>query len=293
MNYRLSLPYNSYSSVSEAFKFITEFIAFHVEGIQSSNSNGWIEYDYNKIIDYLDTSNLDSFNIVSNFSNYLDFKNSITFRRLHLLQLNLFAFSLESPANMRFEELLYSAAKKGFTMMLRFDFSKAKWQSERLIDNYKAFNKNFEHLPKIWDDELSPILGEVIDISKNPGHLKETQGIILMAAPEMWFGPGSWKLFDKKRVMSFPKAIKIKEILPDVIYVKLFDPDESDYEKYEILDLQKKFREWTRMDEIEQNLNQTSSKPTKAATLKLDIRDSDNTIEKLNITDLTKNKRNK
>jgi hypothetical protein len=293
MNYRLSLPYNSYSNVSEAFKFIIEFIAFHVEGILASNSKGWIEYDYNKIIDYLDKSNIDSFNIVSNFSNYLDFKNSITFRRLNLLQLNLFAFSLESHANIRFEELLCSAAKKRFTMMLRFDFLKAKWQSERLIDNYKAFNKNFEHLPKIWDDELSPILGEVIDISKNPGHLKETQGIILMAAPEMWFGPGSWGLFDKKRVISFPKAIEVKEILPDVVYVKLFETDEPDYEKYEILDLQKRFREWTRMDEIEQSLNQASSKPSKAATLKLDIRDPDNAIEKLNITDLTKNRRNK
>lgn len=291
MNYRLSFPYNSFSNVSEAFKFITEFIAFHVEGIQSSKSKGWIEYDYNNIIDFLDKSDLDSFNIVSNFSNYLDFKNSITYRRLHLHQLNLFAFTLESHANIRFEELLCSAAKKKFTMMLRFDFLKAKWQNERLIDNYKAFNKKFEHLPKIWDDELSPILGEVIDISKNPGHLKETQGIVLMAAPEMWFGPGSWDLFDKRKVMSFPKAVEVKEILPDVVFIKLFDPVESDYEKYEILDIQKKFREWTRMDEIEESLNQKHSKSTKAATLKVDLRDPDNMKERLNITDLAKHKR--
>lgn len=274
MNYRLSFPLNSFSSVSEAFRFITEYIAFHVEGILSTDSKGYIEYDDDKIISYLEKNNLDSFNLVSNISKYLDFKNSITFRKIDLLKLNLFAFSLESHNCIKFEELLNTAAKRNFTMMLRFDLSKAIWQSERLTDNYKAFNKSFEHLPKIWDDQLSPILGEVIDITKNPGHFKETQGIFLMAAPEMWFGPGSWELFDKKRVMSFPYAMGIKEIFPDVVNVKLFDPDESDYEKKEILELQRKFREWTRMDEIEESLNKSISKPDNTVIFKLDLRDN-------------------
>lgn len=247
--YFLSFPKGVFQGCSEAFKFIVEFIDFPIKAMQYTCSD-FMKYDYNKLIEYLEQNKLDSFRLYSEYPNFMASKNHLSFT-----QSNIYEFGIDHKNCMDFEGLLHFAKKKGFTMMLCFDFDKALWQNERLIDNYKSFNREFEHLPKIWDDTLSPILGELIDISKNPGHWTETQDIVLMAAPEMWFGPGSWKFFDKERVMSFPKAMEIKEILLDVVYVNLFDADEPDYESKEILDLQREFREWTRMDEIEQALS--------------------------------------
>jgi len=254
MNYCISFSHSTYLNGFEAFKFITRFVNFPIKRILYTGVNDFLRYDYNKIVEQLSKSKIDSFNLASDYPDFLASKNLITFRQ-ELHKLDIFWIRIEHSNNMKFDELLKSAADKDFTMMLNFDMPKAHWQSERLIDNYKSFNREYEHLPKIWDNTLSPILGELIDISKNPGHWVETQDFVLMAAPKMWFGPGSWKLFDKEQVMSFPKAKEIKEVLPDVVYVNLFDAEEPDYESKKILGLQKEFREWTRMDEIEQSLS--------------------------------------
>lgn len=250
MKYYLSFPHDTFSDSLEAFKYIAEFIDFPIKAMQYTGSD-FMKYDYNELIEHLDKNKPDTFGLFSKYSDFTASKNTLYFTKF-----NNFVFDLESINRIKFDELLQSAIKKGFTILLGFDFGKALWQNEQLFDNYKSFYRDYMHLPRRWDDTLSPIFGDLVDISKNPGHWVETQDIVLMAAPEMWFGPGSWKFFDKERVMSFPKALEIKEILPDVVYVNLFDVDEPDYESKKILKLQKEFRKWTKMDKIEKSLCQ-------------------------------------
>ena len=78
----------------------------------------------------------------------------------------------------------------------------------------------------------------------------------LMAAPEMWFGPGSLRYFEKQRLLSFPDAKKIQQLTDGVIYIELFDWETPDYEAEKILSLQRRFRNWVKMDEIELRLNE-------------------------------------
>lgn len=256
MNIILSFPFDSFKDTSEAFLFIDEFASYYKKGILSSKSpDGFIEYDLKEITNYIESNRLDSFNLISNYSLYFEFINSITFRRSYLNQLNVFSFSLESISNIKLKELIESSAEKMFSTLFIYDALKSAWQNEIVISNYKTFNKKFDHLVRIWDDELSPALGELIDISQNPGHLKETYSMVLMAAPEMWFGPTSMIYFDKENFKKFPKANKISEITSNVLYIKLFDWSIQDYENQDILNLQQNFRKWTKMDEVENELN--------------------------------------
>jgi hypothetical protein len=256
MDIWLSFPYDSFKSTADAFEFIINDTLFHKEGILSSIDNkGYIDFDKDKIVKYLDENQLESFNLVSNYSLNFEFENSVTFRRNSFTNLNIFCISIQGFSELNFEGLISASLKKGFTMCILFDLSKSNWQNEIIVSNYKTFKKPYEHLPKIWDRRISPMLGEVIDISKNPGHYKETYSIVLMAAPGIWFGPNCWQFFDKKNVLSYQDAMEVKEIIPEVVYVKLFDWDTTDYETAEILSKQKSFRKWTKMDEIEESLN--------------------------------------
>lgn len=269
MNIVLSFPYESFKGTSEAFNYILNFINFNIEGILSPREyQGFVKFDLDEIIKYLDNNKLDTFNIISNYSINFDFKNSVVFRRSKNKDLNIFICSIEEQNGINLSNLIKSAKEKNFTMGLLYDSSKTKWQNEKIITNFKTFNKPYEHLPKIWDSKLSPMYGEIIDISKNPGHICETFQIVLMAAPEMWFGPGSWKFFDKSLVESFPDAIKINIIFPDVIHVKLFNYTALNYEIIDILTLQRRFRDWIKMNEIEEKLNKKIIISNNVVTLK-------------------------
>jgi hypothetical protein len=275
MNIWISFPYNAFSDTVHAFKFILKYTNFNIFGILTSSSRGFIEFNEEEIVSYIYKENKDSFILVNEYSTDLDFKNSIKYRRNSNLQANIFCFLIEHPSKINFESLIKDSAKIKFTKCILFDSLKSRWQNEVDIENYKSFSRSYEHLPRKWDDKLSPILGEIIDISKNPGHLKETYGTILMAAPEIWFGPGSWQFFDPKDILSFPNAIEIKEIIPEVIYVKLFDWKIPDYETPEILALQKQFRQWTKMDSTENLLDMAVQKSENVVSIKIDFKKKD------------------
>jgi hypothetical protein len=120
--------------------------------------------------------------------------------------------------------------------------------------NYEYYKRPHAHLKKVTDPSLPPILGHKVDVRQNPGHRRLTYAMQLMASPEMWFGPGAWKYFDKKLVTSFPGVEEVRYLTDDIVYVRLFDWETPDYEAPEILSLQAAFRQWTKMDEIEQLL---------------------------------------
>lgn len=276
MAIKLSFPFESFNDSSEAFKFIIEYVNFHKEGILSSiDPSGFIDYDRDRIVTYLQENNLTTFMLVSNNSQYFDFKNSVTFWRNSRKQLNTFSISVESHEGVNFNALLSAAEGLNFSTVLNYDLINSKWQNEIHVLNYQTFNRPYEHFPLISDER-----GGIIDISKNPGHYMETYSIALMAAPEMWFGPTSWLYFDKTRILSFKEALEIREIGKHIVYVKLFDPEATDYEDTQILLLQKKFREWTRMDEIEKHLNSKVKQASLSAELNITLTESGKQIEK-------------
>jgi hypothetical protein len=161
------------------------------------------------------------------------------------------------------DELVAGLVKYDLTTACIFDFSKAKWQSEEFIANYEYHKRPHDHLKKITYPNMPPILRTRIDVFQNPGHETLTYTMSLMAAPEMWFGPGSLKYFDKERLLSFPDAKRIQRLPDGVIHIELFDWETPDYEAREILDLQRHFRDWVKMDEIELMLNEVIKQKTK------------------------------
>ena len=105
-------------------------------------------------------------------------------------------------------------------------------------------------------------------------------------------GPNSWNYFDKKLVSSFSAAQSIREISPDVIHIKLFNANIPNYEAQEILELQKNFRLWTHMDEIESQLNKKIIPATHIAQLELNL-SGENAKENLTILDIIGKKKRK
>jgi hypothetical protein len=297
MTFCISFPQEAFKNTADAFKFIVPYLGFHKEGILSSGEDDeeLVEFDERKIEAYLNEHNLTNFSIVSNASAYLEFDNSVTFRRSELKSLCLFFCSVQKMELLNLAALLKAAALKGFTTAFIYDSGKSKWQNQEIVANYKTFGRPYAHLPKRWDPTLSPGLGELIDISKNPGHNKETYTMNLMAAPEIWFGPGSWEYFVKEKITSFPFAKEIRNIDTDILYVKLFDWNAPDYETPEILAIQSKFREWTGMNEIEEQLNRKVKSAHQALEMRIEIDEHGNTIKTQqtiwNILNLTNRKK--
>lgn len=270
MRFNISFSLNTFETLRDALTFAKNYTKSNKEGLLYTEKDILMFRDKN-FWEEFDKGYLDSFEIIEQYSTYGYFGDTITYRRESLKNLEIFLYSVELKENLLLKELLNEAYKLDFSFAYIFDPHKSKWQNEKIINNYKTFKRPFEHLPKRWDPVLSPILGEVIDTFQNPGHNTETYTMSIMAAPEMWFGPASWNYFNKKKVISFPDAEIIQEIMPNVVYIKLFEWDTSNYEAPKILSLQKKFREWTGMDEIEKLLDEKMQLPKEAATLRIEL----------------------
>jgi len=195
-----------------------------------------------------------NFIMVEQNSDGIDFGRKVIFRKNISKDLAILIFTINDINDIKLDYLLDRATHLNFSFAYISDMTKTKWQNEKIISNYQAFGKDYQNLPKIYDKILGPIIGETIDISKNPGHCIETYGIAMMAAPEMWFGPASWEHFDKQKVLSFANFKQTKVIAPNVVYVKLFDHSLNSYETEDIFHLQKIFRDHVGMDDIERYL---------------------------------------
>lgn len=257
MDIVISFPFNSFQTCADALTFIYPFINIDIIAIWSgkSFSGGYNAFEWEDAIEKLKKNDDVFFSLSSEFNNFHEEKNSIMFRKDKNKAAALFFLKLEEEVNIQLEELLIASVKLDFALAYKCDLLKSRWQSEEIIANYEHYKRPYDHLKKIVDPKLPPIIGRKIDISENPGHQKLTYTMNLMAAPEMWFGPGAWKYFDKDLITSFPELKGMRFVSDDIIYIKLFDWNIPDYEAPEILDLQRKFRVWTRMDDIEKELD--------------------------------------
>ncbi|MDN5204925.1 hypothetical protein QQ008_26280 [Fulvivirgaceae bacterium BMA10] len=115
-----------------------------------------------------------------------------------------------------------------------------------MIDNYKVFNKPYDHLRQYWDEELQV---NKVDVSNNPGRIEFAPGLVLMSCWRMYFGNSFFKHVSRERILSFEGAHRIEEQDNGVVFVELYaDVFESGNEENK--EKQKQFREWIEIDKL-------------------------------------------
>lgn len=148
------------------------------------------------------------------------------------------------------QELVRSVVSlPGFSSAYIGDREDEFWQSETSPDNYKAFGRPHDHLPKTSEGNLRA--GEErIDIRGNWGRGVPLGPIWLWAASTMWFGPPAFRLLDRSRLLALPVGT-VREQAGGRIRVDLFP-----YEWYETdidaaRDRQRTFWDWMRLLDLE------------------------------------------
>jgi hypothetical protein len=252
MNHWISFPDNSFPDSGSALEFLYPFVRMPIASIMSGKSfdSGYEPFQLEDAIARLTEHRDNSFLLSEETTEPLGQENRIVYRR-EPFHIEYFVLTLDAEALVDIAGLMVAAADRGMSFAYKYDFWKSYWQSVELINTYEYNKRPYAHLKRLHEPNVPRVLAKV-DISENPGHQRLTYSMQLMAAPEMWFGPGCWKYFDRDRVASFPDAEEVRWLTADLLYVRLFDCNTADYEAGAILDLQKKFRAWTEMDKVEQ-----------------------------------------
>jgi hypothetical protein len=106
----------------------------------------------------------------------------------------------------------------GFACALVGDADDVFWQSTEAVNTFKVFGRSTEGLPMGWDEDFGC---EKIDVSQNPGRQVAVGGLWLWAASKMWFGPASFALIDRERLLQLPVG-RVTARPGDVFVVELF-----------------------------------------------------------------------
>jgi hypothetical protein len=255
MKYWISFPDGSFQGPGSALEFIYPFIRMPIVSIMSGKSfeGGYETFRLEEAVMRLNENRDRSFLLSAETTEPLREENRIDYHRESFKKIQYFVLTLDAENLVDIAGLMLAAGERGMSFAYKYDFWKAYWQSVELINTYQYNKRPYAHLKRLIEPNKPAILARV-DISENPGHQRLTCYMQLMAAPEMWFGPGCWAYFDRNRVDSFPDAEEVCWLTGDLLYVRLFDWSTPDYETEKILDLQKKFRAWTEMDKVEKEL---------------------------------------
>jgi hypothetical protein len=262
MKYWISFPVNSFETSGVALAFLHPFIRIPIKSISSSVSfeMGYEEFQLEEAVAGLHKNKDKTFSLSSDDIKPEPGMTEMSFHHSAAPYTEYFVLDLADEKDVDLPAFFVAAAGKGMTFAYKYDFWKAFWQSADLINTYKTHKRPYAHLKRMEHRIGLPILAKV-DISENPGRQTLTYAMKLMAAPEMWFGPGCWDYFDKTRGASFPDAEEIQTLEGDIVYVRLFDWTTPDYEAGQILDLQERFRKWVGMDEVEAQLQERLKRP--------------------------------
>lgn len=252
MDISISFPVDTFTS-AEALEFVCPFVHMPLLSINAHKSfPGHAEkFDLLAALVRLEKNRDCAFTLLSDSYDWIEAKNRIHFFHNIVTKIDYFVVALDDESNIYLDELIQAAGDYGMTFAYKTDPIKALWQSEQCIGSYEIARRPHTHLKKIFDPNMPISLQTRIDIGENPGHQIITSSMRLMAAPEMWFGPGCWIYFDQERVSSFPCLEDSRWVTPDLLHVTLFDANTPDYEEVKILCLQEQFRKWVRMREVE------------------------------------------
>jgi hypothetical protein len=257
MKYLISFPLEVFESSGNALAFLYPFIRVPILSIMSgkSFSGGYEDFRLDEAIAALHANKDKTFSISADAVEPDGEEIRMSFHEMPFQNTAYFVLTLEGEDNVDVPAFVAAAAAIGMSFAYKFDYKKAFWQSVELINTYETNKRPYAHLRRLDEPGTPPSLAK-IDISENPGHQRLTYGMQLMAAPEMWFGPGCWKYFDQARVLSFPDAQEVRDLGGGLIYVRLFDWQTPDYEAGKILHLQERFRKWVGMDAVEVHLQE-------------------------------------
>lgn len=251
-NIKISFELNTFKNNIDAYKLIKDIVSFKVNSFYDSLG---IIAQYNNEIDienHLLNHNDNTFILGGNIEDNDDFE-KIIFKREHpIFNMENINISINVLENLDFDLLISKIHDSSFSTAYVTCNEKTRWQNEIFVNQFDVFKQPYTFVkrkPNFMSS--SPDAGDMIDIFYNPGHERKVYGMQIMAAPEMWFGKKALEIFDKNDLLNFPNAIEINELENGIVHVKLFDFDEPDWQVPKILNLQKKFREWTKMNEIE------------------------------------------
>ncbi|MGV3529501.1 MAG: hypothetical protein ACO1OO_11445 [Flavisolibacter sp.] len=157
--------------------------------------------------------------------------------------------SLFFPTN---EEVSILISHDGFISSYLFDENYTYVQSTPFENNFTGLNFQDEILNSVKNTpyEIGVFDNKEYDIRFNPGRSQLIQYTFLMAAWKMWFGKEFFKIVSKEKILSFPHAIKIAEVQPDLVYVQLFDRVDQSHTPDSML-RQWKWRDWLNYDDLE------------------------------------------
>jgi hypothetical protein len=261
MRLQISFSKGAFENTGLAFQFVLEYLNCNMTSILSNkaySSNEWIT-DPDEIVRELASTNDYSFTIHNgsepDASLYDENVSVVTFLRESNYQIEILTFDMKDDSFLDLENLLLAANRLSFTTAHHFDYMKARWQSEQIVSNFEVFHMTHDHRPKVVHPVWGKSSGLTIDISNNPGRDILTFGMRLFAAPEMWFGAGAWQYFNLNDLLACPVVEEARIIIDNLLYVKLFDADVEDYEHVSILELQGRFRQCSKMNEVEELLN--------------------------------------
>lgn len=261
MRFEISFTKGAFDNAGEAFSLATSYLKKPLTVIQSPQSfpqGVWIG-DYSNMQNALSTNGDSSFSLhdgskISDL-NAVGTVNGVVYWRDEGFSTDVIAMELMDDSFLDLDAFIVAATVRKFNFAMLYDAGKAAWQNEQVISNYYAYGKSLEGRQLISHPYWTEKVGFTVNIRNNPGRHVHTHNMRLMAAPEIWFGPGAWGYFEEEDVQAFERAMEKASVAPGTIYIKLFDAHASDYEDKEILDIQRSFRACTKMDAIEELLN--------------------------------------
>lgn len=251
----VSFEKNIFKDSLEAYYYMKGLVNFNITQCYLQYRNGQQSFDEAEIESYLLEYNDSTLTLGAETEDNDDFE-KILFRKSHpVFNFESMVISVHQFATIDFHFLTNHSHKYNFTIAYTTNTLKAMWQNQIFVHQFDVFKHPYTFV-KTKKNFMSsnPIAGDMVDIFYNPGHERMVYGMKLMAAPDMWFGERALMYFDKQKLLSYPNALEIKELENGVVYIKLFDIEEPDWETPEILSLQKHFRAWSNMNEIEKTL---------------------------------------
>ena len=260
MNLSISFLYEAFPDAGAAFSLVAKHFKRPLTAILSSHAyedGDWID-TYQEVEEKLRDSHELMFNTHDSevFQSFMGARkvNTITFHRDQVYKLDVIGFTLLDENLVDMDALIREAQALNFTFAMKFDFAKSMWQIEKNVTIFEGMGKDYSGRKLTIDKRYPQRSGMTIDVSENPGREIRTFGFRLMAAPEMWFGPGAWRFFGMEDILSWPTAHKLEGSFDDIVYAKLFDPHAPDYEESQILETQRRFRECSKMDQVQDHL---------------------------------------